>query len=83
MRSDETIKQSVLAGLGVALMTRDTVAGELAAGRVVELSLPGLPVRREWHLAHAAGRKMTPLADAFREHVVSQMVHLRRTRSGP
>jgi hypothetical protein len=49
----------------------------------VELSLPGLPVRREWHLAHAAGRKMTPLADAFREHVVSQMVHLRRTRSGP
>ncbi|MBL3561883.1 LysR family transcriptional regulator [Rhodovulum sulfidophilum] len=65
LESNETIKQAVMAGLGVALISRHTVAGELAAGRLVELDAPSLPLVRQWFLVHrsdtalsAAGRRI-------------------------
>lgn len=55
MDSNETIKQAVQAGLGIAFLSLHTVAEELRAGRVVLLKGPGLPVMRHWYL-------VTPLA---------------------
>lgn len=59
--SNETIKQAVIAGLGVALISRHTVTEELHAGRLVELDAEGLPILRQWFLMHRAD---TPLAGA-------------------
>ncbi|MFZ7089887.1 LysR family transcriptional regulator [Primorskyibacter sp. 2E233] len=50
MDSNETIKQSVMNGLGVALISAHTVADELATGRLVALDCPGLPIWRQWFL---------------------------------
>ncbi|SIO27137.1 ModE molybdate transport repressor domain-containing protein [Rhodovulum sp. ES.010] len=65
MESNETVKQAVMAGLGVALISRHTVAEELAAGRLVELDAQALPLVRQWFLVHrsdtalsAAGRRI-------------------------
>lgn len=50
MDSNETIKQAVMAGLGVAFVSLHTVMEELTARRLVLLPAPGLPVVRSWFL---------------------------------
>lgn len=50
MESNETIKQAVMAGLGVAFLSLHTVMDELATGRLVQLAAPGLPIDRHWFL---------------------------------
>ncbi len=63
MGTNETIKQAVIAGLGVALISYHTVVEELRSGRLVTLDLPGLPIMRHWFLLHPAE---TPLSGAAR-----------------
>ena len=50
MPSNETIKQAVIAGLGIGFLSLHTVHDELNAGRLVLLRGPGLPVMRHWYL---------------------------------
>jgi DNA-binding transcriptional LysR family regulator len=50
MASNETIKQAVLAGLGIAFLSLHTVQDEVQAGRLVLLRGAGLPVMRHWYL---------------------------------
>ena len=58
MDSNETIKQAVIAGLGIAMLSLHTVDEELRNGRLCLLPAPGLPVIRHWYLVHRAA---TPL----------------------
>lgn len=50
MDSNETIKQAVIAGLGVAFLSLHTVVEELRAGRLTLLRGQGLPLMRHWYL---------------------------------
>lgn len=50
MDSNETIKQAVIAGLGVAFLSLHTVEEELRSGRLTLLRGPGLPLMRHWYL---------------------------------
>lgn len=72
MGSNETIKQAVLAGLGVAFLSFHTAAGELARGELRALALPGLPVIRRWHIVQREGAVASPAAAAFRAFVVER-----------
>lgn len=60
MDSNETIKQAVLAGLGLAILSQHTVLQELADRRLVTLPLPGLPLIRSWFAVRAADQPVTP-----------------------
>lgn len=60
--SNETIKQAVMAGLGVALLSAHTVSVELADGRLIMLDVVGLPIMREWSVMRRADRRMMPAA---------------------
>lgn len=60
MGTNETIKQAVMAGLGIALISQHTVTEELRSGRLVALSAIGLPIQRSWYLLRQADREMTP-----------------------
>ena len=62
--SNETIKQAVIAGLGVALISAHTIEMELEAGRLALLNAPGLPIIRYWHIVHRADQPLTPAAQA-------------------
>ena len=54
MASNETIKQAVMAGMGVSFISRHTIDLELQTKRLVVLDVHGTPVIREWHVAHLA-----------------------------
>ena len=63
--SNETIKQAVMAGLGIALLSAHTVAAEVEAGRLVLLDVQGLPIRRDWYAVRRADKVLGPAAAAF------------------
>lgn len=60
MGTNETIKQAVIAKLGIALISQHTVTDELNSGRLVTLQSSGLPIDRVWYLLHREDLEMTP-----------------------
>lgn len=63
--SNGAIKQAVRAGLGVSLLSRAAVEGELASGRLAELELMDTPPARPWFLLRAAAGPVRPAVEAF------------------
>ena len=64
--SNEAIKRSVAAGLGIGFVSRLVVADELARGELVEFALEGAgPMRRSVYLLRPDGRDPTPSERAF------------------
>lgn len=70
MGTNETIKQAVMAGLGVAVISAHTIVPELEAGRLVTLALEGMPIHRAWYLIRLADTEMSPVAAAFRKFLL-------------
>ncbi len=56
MGSNETIKQSVMAGLGIAFLSLHTATEELTHGRLILLNAPQLPIMRHWFLVNLVTR---------------------------
>ncbi len=67
--SNETIKQSVMAGLGIALISAHTVQVELRQGRLKQLDVVGLPVIRQWYLAKLEKKRLLPAAQALWDYI--------------
>jgi DNA-binding transcriptional LysR family regulator len=65
MDSNETIKQAVMAGLGIAFISQHTVFHELDEKRLVALKVKGLPVMRQWHAIRRADKILLPPAQAM------------------
>jgi DNA-binding transcriptional LysR family regulator len=65
--SNGAVRESVRAGLGVTLISRDAVARELERGTVEEWRSPGLPLERTWHLVGRSGEDLPPTAALFLE----------------
>ena len=65
--SNETIKQAVMAGLGIALISAHTIAAEVAGGRLVCLDVEDLPIFRQWFVVNRTDRALSPPARAFRD----------------
>jgi len=58
--SNETIKQAVMAGLGLALISAHTIAAEVQQGRLVVLDVVGLPIWRQWLVVRLSRRAVSP-----------------------
>jgi LysR family transcriptional regulator, low CO2-responsive transcriptional regulator len=71
MASNETIKQAVMAGMGVSFLSRHTIDLEFQTQRLAVLDVRGTPVIRHWHVAHLAKKRLSPTAAAFREFVLA------------
>jgi LysR family transcriptional regulator, low CO2-responsive transcriptional regulator len=76
--SNETIKQAVMAGIGLGFLSLHTVRPELAAGRVAVLDVRGLPLERQWYVVHSSQRRLTPAADEFRQYLLREADALMR-----
>lgn len=67
MSSNETLKQAVIAGLGIAFISAHTVAKEIEDGRLVVLDVAGLPVVRQWFVVRRKDKVLLPPAQAMLE----------------
>ncbi len=64
--SNETIKASVMAGLGIGFLSLHAVAAELRSGQLHQVDFEGTPIVRTWNLVHQASKVLSPAAEAFR-----------------
>lgn len=70
MSSNEAIKQAVQAGLGLGILSLQTLEMELAMKRLVVLEVEGFPIMRHWYIVHRADKRLSPAALAFKEFVL-------------
>ena len=73
--SNETIKQAVMAGLGVAFISAHTVATEVEQGRLAVLCVKGLPLVRKWYVIRAKAKHLLPGGRALWEFLVKEGAH--------
>lgn len=83
MASNETIKQAVIAGMGISFLSLHTVGLELAAGRLVTLDVAGLPVVRDWYVVHLARKPLSPVAAALRAFLLREAPKLLAGQRSP
>lgn len=62
-----SVKGNVLAGIGIALVSRSAVERQLAEGRIVEIPHPKTPIPRPLHLVHRGRDRLPPAAAALRK----------------
>ncbi|MEB0079704.1 LysR family transcriptional regulator [Pseudomonas sp. CCI3.2] len=63
--SNEAQRESVVAGLGLAMLTRHALSLELATGMLRELPVAELPLYRSWCVVQAKDKPLSPVAHAF------------------
>jgi len=69
--SSEAAKRCVLAGLGLAFVSRHAVADELASGRITLVPMRGLPVRRSFYVVRPRSATPSSAAAALMELLLS------------
>jgi DNA-binding transcriptional LysR family regulator len=74
--SDEAIKQSVQAGLGLGLMSRDAVEMELNLGKLVILDVEKMPIMRHWYVMHRKGKRLSVITQAFKDFLLNEAAGL-------
>ena len=75
MTSNEAIKQTVQAGLGLGIVSHHTVELELETGSLVELDVAHFPLRRHWYLVRRSDKQLSPVAQRFESYVLDPENH--------
>jgi DNA-binding transcriptional LysR family regulator len=70
--SSETIKQGVIADLGISALSRHSVSLELATKCLVELDVQNFPLMRSWYVVHHETKQLSPTAQAFIDFILFQ-----------
>ena len=69
--SNEAIKQAIIGGLGISVLSRHTLGPE-SAGEPVILDVEGFPVVNHWHIGHPAGKQLSVVAQAFLDYLIER-----------
>ncbi len=72
MPSNETIKQAVMAGMGLSFLSLRTVRHELAAGHLAMVGISGMPIVGQWYVTHLRQNRLSPAAQAFKDFLIEQ-----------
>ena len=69
LTSNDAVKQAVMADLGYSIMPLIGIKNELQNGSLQIIPVQGLPVKNIWRLIWLKGKRHSPVASAFLEHV--------------
>ena len=70
--SNEAIKQAVAGGLGIAVLSAHALGENPGQDGVVSLGMEGFPIESSWHIVHRGGKRLSPIAAAFRELLIQE-----------
>ena len=76
IRSTETIKQAVLAGMGITFLSAHTVSRELRDGSLVVLDVQGFPLMLHWYVVQRRTKRLPPVAQAFHRFLLQDGARL-------
>jgi DNA-binding transcriptional LysR family regulator len=70
MASNETIKQAVIAGMGISFLSAHTISMELRVRSLVVLDVQGFPLMLNWFVVHRENKRLPPVALAFKRFLM-------------
>jgi DNA-binding transcriptional LysR family regulator len=68
--STETIKQAVIAGMGISFLSAHTISQELRNGNLCVLDVTGFPLMLHWYVVHRRTKRLAPVAQAFKDYLL-------------
>lgn len=74
--SNEAIKQAIVGGLGVSVLSRHTLALDAAMGQLATLDVEDFPIERQWYAVHLTGKQPTIVAKTFLEYLHEAANHV-------
>jgi len=66
---NEAVKEAVAGGLGIGVVSRHALHGNLKENGVCVIDVAGFPLASAWHLVHPAGKRLSPVGLAFKQHL--------------
>ncbi|NML17887.1 LysR family transcriptional regulator [Azohydromonas caseinilytica] len=78
IRSTETIKQAVMAGMGLSFLSAHTITRELQSRSLRVLDVQGFPLMLHWYVVHRYAKRLPPVAQAFKDFLISDGASLIR-----
>ncbi len=70
--SAEAIKQGVLAGLGISVLSKRNIGLELESGHIAILDVQHFPLVRRWYAVHLGGKKLSLAARSFLDYILTE-----------
>lgn len=71
--SNEAVKESVAGGLGIGVVSKHALHGQDKEYGVRVMDVEGFPLQSSWHMVHHASQKLSPVALAFRQHLLNEI----------
>ena len=75
--SNEAIKQAVMGGLGVAILSKYSLGDKADQEDIAILRCQDFPINSSWHIVSPKGKKLSPIATIFKKHLTQQAKDLR------
>ncbi len=75
--NNEAVKQAVAGGLGLGVVSAHSLHGHLPEQGLCELTAEGFPIDSQWHIVRPRGKRHSPVADAFEQHLSAAAAELR------
>ena len=68
--SNEAIKQSIAGGMGVGVVSRHALSSDPASEGLYLPEVEGFPIETSWRIVFLKGKRLSPIARAFRDHLL-------------
>lgn len=70
--SNEAIKQAVIGGLGLAVLSKYALGENTDQENIAILKCSEFPINSSWHIVRPRGKKPSPIATIFKKHLLDQ-----------
>lgn len=70
--SNEAIKQAIVGGLGISVLSKHTLALEGLNNQLAILDVEGFPIERHWYVVHPSGKQLSAIAQAFFDYLLTE-----------
>ena len=79
LKSNEALKQAVIAGLGYSIMPLIGIKNELKNGDLQVIPMKGLPMTTNWNLIWLSSKNLSSIAKHFVEHINENKAQIMKT----
>mgnify|MGYP000105312085 CR=1 FL=1 len=69
--TNEAVKQAIMAGIGISLISKYSLTLEESVGKISVLNVKDLPYINKWKLVYPKGKRLSPAAQNFIEFTTS------------
>ena len=70
--SNEAIKQAIVGGLGLSVLSRHVLALEGTKGPLTILDVEGFPIQTHWYVVYPASKQLSVVARTFLEYLLDE-----------